>query len=129
MNMNFFNKTLLAIALAFALQLSMQANWLSDLKDSALAKKKTITSGLVLGGLTSYLSLKLMHYRYLAPSFLDYPGNEHLARQREVAGLDPKVTRNVQIKYISCALGITAGLIYVAHKLNLFGENSKNAKN
>jgi len=56
--MNIFNKTLLALSLALAIPLSIQAHWLGDLKNTIIGKKKTIATSAVLGAALSYGALK-----------------------------------------------------------------------
>ena len=133
--MNIFNKTLLAISLAFAIPLSTQANWFGSLTNSILGKKKTLAAGAVLGGTLSYAAVKLV--KKLTNLLPPRPTMEEMRKsmpdadesflQRANEGFDKldKAKKTTQRSAVVGALCLTAGLIYGAHKLNLFGERIK----
>ena len=134
--MSIFNKTLLAISLAFAIPLSTQANWFGDLTNSILGKKKTIAAGVVLGGALSYFALKLVNrLHHDIPSvprdttlYDTFPDAGKSFMKDLIGGVNrnggryPRAKKVNQKIAIVGALCIASGLIYKAHQRNLFGE-------
>lgn len=114
--MNIFNKTFLAIALAIALPLSMKANWLIDLKNSVISKKKTITAGAILSAAFSYAAI--LWVNKMTEDELYLKGSENLDNLI-------KRYKRERVFALMIALWSAGYLTYKAHQNNLFGENPK----
>jgi len=115
--MNIFNKTLLAISLAVAIPLSTQAHWFGSLTDTFIKKKKTIIACTALGCALSYANLKLFEKL-----------NNRISQGKKFVfeGFDKleKAKRRRKIVAIVSGLSITAGLMYIANRYNLFLEKT-----
>lgn len=114
--MNILNKTFYTITLTFAIPLSMQAHWLTDLKNSIFDKKKTIATGAILGGALSYAAIE--YIKQMHSSLIPFDPEQY------AESVDERKKYEYSFAVI-IALYIATYLTYKAHQNNLFGENPK----
>lgn len=114
--MNIFNKTFLAISLAFAIPLTTHSNWFGDLANKIFDKKKTIATGAILGGALSYAAIE--YIKQMHSSLIPFDPEQYAE----------SVDERKKYEYsfaVMIALYIATYLTYKAHQNNLFGENPK----
>lgn len=134
--MNIFNKKFISISLALAIPVSAQAHWLGDATKAIFNKKKTIFTAIILGSTLMYAAQKLVDtlhkdiptiphdptlYNNLADGSKAFL-KDLIGDLNKAGGRYPRAKLINQKIGIVVALGLTAGLTYLAHKKNLFGE-------